>query len=124
MRRALAWCRLVLGLATEVVVLTAKTVVHAARPAYRSTPAIFEVRLRLSSPRELTWMANSIAITPGSLVLGTALAEGPGGTESARMYVHILDSRGRAREIQALRELEDRIMAVTRGPEVSRWSSE
>lgn len=113
MRRVLAWFRLILGLAGEVVVLTAKNVVHAVDPGYRSSPAILELRLRLVSPRELSWMAMSIAITPGSLVLGTALAEG---AEPARMYVHILDSGGRDPEIAALRRLEDKIMAVTRGP--------
>ena len=112
--RMLAWFRLIAGLAAEVVKLTALTVVNAVNPRYRSTPAILEVPLRLTSPRELSWMAMSIAITPGSLVLGTAMAEG---SEPARMYVHILESRGRQRELAALRTLEDRILAVTRGRE-------
>lgn len=111
--RILAWCWLIAGLAAEVVKLTALTVVNAVNPRYRSAPAILEVPLRLTSPRELSWMAMSIAITPGSLVLGTALPEDG---EPARMYVHILESRGRQRELTALRTLEGRILAVTRGP--------
>lgn len=112
MRRFLAWIWLLLTLAGEVVILTARTVVQAVDPRYSSKPAILEVPLRLTSPRELSWMAMSIAITPGSLVLGSALAQDG---EPARVYVHILNSLGRERDLADLRRLEDRIMAVTRG---------
>lgn len=110
--RLVAWCWLILSLAGEVVWLTCLSIVHAVNPVWRSSPAILEVPLRLRSDRELSWMAMSIAITPGSLVLGTALPEGD---EPARMYVHVLVSRGRDRELEALRTLEDKILNATRG---------
>lgn len=112
MNRVIAWCWLVLSLFGEVVYLTGKSVAHAVSPRWRSSPAILEVPLQLTSERELSWMAMSIAITPGSLVLGTALPEG---AEPARMYVHILNSRGRDRDLAALRVLERKILRVTRG---------
>ena len=103
---------LVAHLVAQTLVKTAGTVVAAFNPGYHSHPGIFEFDLRCSSPRELSWLAMSIAVTPGSLVLATALAkEGM----PAKMFVHILNSRGREIEVAQMRQLESRILAVTRG---------
>lgn len=81
-----------------------------ARPA--STPAIVELPLRCRSDLEVTLMASSITITPGTLVLGTAAATA---TEPPTLFVHSLFGRDRQEILAGLIDMEDRLLQVTRG---------
>lgn len=89
---------------------------HVARdaltPGLDSTPAIVELPLRCRSDLEITAMASSITITPGTLVLGTAAAQGD---DPPTLFVHSLYEPDRAQLIAGLRDMESRLLRVTRG---------
>ncbi|MDO5533764.1 MAG: Na+/H+ antiporter subunit E [Propionibacteriaceae bacterium] len=77
-----------------------------------STPAIVEMPLRCRSDLEVTALASSITITPGTLVLGTAdAAEGT----APVLFVHSMYGRSRDEILAGLRDMEDRLLRVTRG---------
>ncbi|GAA1485160.1 MULTISPECIES: Na+/H+ antiporter subunit E [Brachybacterium] len=78
----------------------------------RTSPAIVEYRLRAETDLEITAMASSITITPGTLVVGTAH-----GTlrEPASLFVHAVFAEGREQVVADLTEMEDRLLRATRG---------
>ncbi len=78
----------------------------------RSTPSIVEFPLRCHSDLEVTVMASSITITPGTLVLGTAAGTA---TDPPTLFVHSLFGRSRAEVLDGLRDMEDRLLRATRG---------
>ncbi|MDN5571984.1 MAG: Na+/H+ antiporter subunit E [Propionibacteriaceae bacterium] len=84
----------------------------AVTPGVGSTPAIVKLPLRCRTDLEVTAMASSITITPGTIVLGTASAQG--GAPPV-LYVHSLYGGTRAEIMAGLHEMEDRLLRVTRG---------
>ncbi len=77
-----------------------------------STPAIIELPLGCRTDLEVTALASSITITPGTLVVGTAAAAGE---RPATLFVHALFADGRADVVAGLRDMEARLLRVTRG---------
>lgn len=77
-----------------------------------STPSIVEFPLRCRSDLEVTAMASSITITPGTLVLGTAAATE---TDPPTLFVHSLFGRGRPEVLDGLEDMERRLLRATRG---------
>lgn len=81
-------------------------------PGHDATPAIVELPLHCRSDLEVTAMASSITITPGTLVVGTAAAADDDGTPT--LFVHSLYGRGPAEILEGLRDMESRLLKVTR----------
>lgn len=72
-----------------------------------SRPAIVEFPLRCRTDLQISAMAASITITPGTLVLGTAPAEGD---TPPTLFVHALFARDRESVLAELRTMEDRLL--------------
>ncbi|WP_116112037.1 Na+/H+ antiporter subunit E [Austwickia chelonae] len=84
-------------------------------PRRLSSPAIVEFPLRCRSDFEVTALASSITITPGTLVVGTAA----GNDEvPPTLFVHALFSGGREAVLDELRGMETRLLRATRGREI------
>lgn len=81
-------------------------------PGVDSTPAIVELPLRCRSDLEITALTSSITITPGTLVLGTAAAQG---SRPPTVFVHSLYGASREEILAGLRDMESRLLRVTRG---------
>lgn len=81
-------------------------------PGVGSTPAIVELPLRCRTDLEVTAMASSITITPGTIVLGTAASAGD---TPPVLYVHSLYARSREEIMAGLHDMERRLLRVTRG---------
>ena len=83
-------------------------------PSGQVAPSILEVPLRCRTDVEIITYASSITITPGTLVVGTAhgTAERP-----PTLFVHVLQTASRDEAMAGLREMEDRLLRVTRGRE-------
>lgn len=77
-----------------------------------STPSIVELPLRCRSDLEITAMSSSITITPGTLVLGTAAATAQ---SPPTLFVHDMFGRSRQETLAGLRDMERRLLLVTRG---------
>ncbi|GAA4761895.1 Na+/H+ antiporter subunit E [Citricoccus nitrophenolicus] len=75
-------------------------------------PAIVGFPLRCATDLEVTWMASSITITPGTLVVGTAHGTD---TEPVTVFVHSVFEQDREAVNQSLRDMEDRLLLMTRG---------
>lgn len=75
-------------------------------------PMIIEFRTRCRSDLEIAALASSITITPGTLVLGTAAAHGDA---EPSLFVHSIFTRDRAEAMAGLRDMETRLLRVTRG---------
>lgn len=78
-------------------------------------PSIVAFPLRCTTDLEVTWMASSITITPGTLVVGTAHGSD---NEPVTVFVHSVFEADRASVHDGLREMEDRLLRMTRG---RRW---
>jgi multicomponent Na+:H+ antiporter subunit E len=98
----------------ELVVGTVRVAVDAFTPGTDSTPAIVEFPLRCRTDLEVTLMTSSITITPGTLVIG--IAAGQEGTP-ATIFVHHMFSGGREDTVGGLKDMEDRLLLMTRGRE-------
>lgn len=81
-------------------------------PGVDSTPMIVELPLRCRSDLEITAMASSITITPGTLVVGTASAHNGVGPS---LFVQSLYVDSREQLLADLRDMESRLLRVTRG---------
>lgn len=81
-------------------------------PGSKLKPAIIEFPLRCSTDLEITWMASSITVTPGTLVVGTASA-----TEDhpPTLFVHVMYADSREQVLTDLRDMESRLLRATRG---------
>ncbi|QCU79335.1 sodium:proton antiporter [Citricoccus sp. SGAir0253] len=88
---------------------------RALAPGPFAEPSIVAFPLRCATDLEVTWMASSITITPGTLVVGTAHGTD---TEPVTVFVHSVFEADRASVHAGLREMEDRLLRMTRGP---RW---
>lgn len=78
-------------------------------------PSIVAFPLRCETDLEVTWMASSITITPGTLVVGTAHGSDH---EPVTVFVHSVFDQDRQSVEEGLRNMEDRLLRMTRGP---RW---
>lgn len=77
-----------------------------------STPAIVEMPLRCRSDIEISIFTASIAIPPGTIVLGVAAGRGD---ECATIFVHSTYDNDRQRVLDELVHLEGRVLDVIRG---------
>lgn len=98
----------------EVVVGALVVARDAFTPGRGTTPMIVELPLACDTDLEITLMASSITITPGTLTLGIAPA---GDDQPATLYVHSMYTAERADTIASLRDMERRLLRVTRGRE-------
>lgn len=76
------------------------------------SPAIVELPLHCRTDVEITVMASSITITPGTITVGIAPATGPA---PATLYVHALYGHDAEEVIAGLRDMERRLLLMTRG---------
>lgn len=104
--------RYVLFIIKELWVGALRVAVTAFRPGTHTSPAIVELPLRCRTDLEVMLLTSSITITPGTLVLGVAAAVD--GTPPT-IFVHDMFSTGRASVIAGLRDMEDRLLLMTRG---------
>lgn len=105
----------VLWLVKEIVSGSLRTARKAVTPGRFAEPSIIRYDLRCERDLEVTWMASSITITPGTLVVGTAHGTE---TEPVTLYVHCVFDQDREEIVAGLREMEDRLLRMLRGP---RW---
>lgn len=81
-------------------------------PGSKVTPMIVEYPLECSTDSEITLMASSITITPGTLTVGIAPA---GEHTPPTLYVHSMYAPDRAATMAGLRDMEQRLLRMTRG---------
>jgi len=112
-RRALAAVSYLVYVLRAIVAGTWHVCVGAFRRDFASAPAVVEFPLRCRTDGEIVAMASSITITPGTLVLGTAA-----GTPDAppTLFVHALFGGTRDEILTDLRDMETRLLRVTRRP--------
>ena len=96
----------------QVIVLS----VHLGRdvftPGLRVRPRIVRLPLVAESDLEMTLLASSITITPGTLVLGVAPATG---TAPRTLFVQALYGDDETEVLGDLRAMERRLLRMTRG---------
>ncbi|MGW9551572.1 Na+/H+ antiporter subunit E [Citricoccus zhacaiensis] len=85
---------------------------RALTPGTFAEPSIVGFPLRCATDLEVTWMASSITITPGTLVVGTAHGTD---TEPATVFVHSVFDSDLNSVRDGLRDMEDRLLKMTRG---------
>jgi multicomponent Na+:H+ antiporter subunit E len=85
---------------------------RAITPGRFAEPSVVAFPLRCSTDLEVTWMASSITITPGTLVVGTAHGTE---TEPATVFVHSVFDQDPASVHDGLEDMEDRLLRMTRG---------
>ncbi|MFK5634477.1 MULTISPECIES: Na+/H+ antiporter subunit E [unclassified Ornithinimicrobium] len=81
-------------------------------PGVDMDPAILELPLRCSTDLEISVMASSITITPGTITVGIA---GAAGGTPPTLYVHAIYASEPEEVRGALRGMEDRVLRMTRG---------
>lgn len=81
-------------------------------PGRVSTPAIIEFPLRCRTDLQISALAASITITPGTLVLGTAGADGD---TPPTLFVHALFATDRASVLAQLADMETRMLRAVGG---------
>lgn len=77
-----------------------------------ANPAIFEMPLRCSSDIEISIFTASIAIPPGTIVVGVA---GGHNDDTATIFVHSIYDNDRERVLSELADLEGRVIDLVRG---------
>lgn len=83
-----------------------------ATPGSARSTAVVELPLRCRTDLEISLLASSITITPGTLVVGTAAAQG---ATPPTLYVHCLYADDVATVLADLRDMESRLLRATRG---------
>ncbi|MBM6547227.1 Na+/H+ antiporter subunit E [Janibacter sp. YIM B02568] len=86
--------------------------VDIATPGSSRAPALVELPLRCRTDLEISALASSITITPGTLVVGTAAARGD---TPPTLFVHCLYGRDIDEVVEGLRDMESRLLRATRG---------
>ncbi len=81
-------------------------------PGVDMQPAILELPLRCTTDLEVSVMASSITITPGTITVGIASAAG---TTPPTLYVHAIYAADPESVRADLRDMEDHVLAMTRG---------
>ncbi|PID98675.1 MAG: sodium:proton antiporter [Actinomycetales bacterium] len=98
-------------LTTQIISGSAVVVSSALSKTVRARPCIVEFPLRCESDFEIVMLASSITITPGTLVLGVAAARE---NVPATFFVHSLYDNNRETVLAGLKELETKLLNVTR----------
>lgn len=100
-----------------IFVEVVKGALHVAKdavsPGVDMQPAILELPLRCTTDLEISVMASSITITPGTITVGIASAAG---TAPPTLYVHAIYADDPEAVRADLRVLEDHVLTMTRGP--------
>lgn len=104
--------RYLLFLVWEIVLGSLQVARYALSPKDRLEPSIIEFPLQCHTDLEVTWMASSITITPGTLVVGTAAGTD---TEPSTLFVHSMFGQDRQEIVAGLRDMESRLLRMTRG---------
>lgn len=99
-------------LAVEVVKGALLVARDAILPGVDMQPAILELPLRCSTDLEISVMASSITITPGTITVGVASAVG---AAPPTLYVHAIYASDPEQVRADLRGMEDRVLRMTRG---------
>lgn len=81
-------------------------------PGHGMSPAIVELPLRCVTDLEISLMASSITITPGTVTLGIAAAQGDA---PPTLFVHAIYGQDVAELRAGLRDMEQRLLTMTRG---------
>lgn len=110
MRLIALWRYLVLM--TEEITRGCVRVARSAWLGHPAAPAILEVPLRCRSDVEISVFTASIAIPPGTIVLGIAAGRGDDG---ATIFLHSVYDNDRERVMEELTELESRVIALVGG---------
>lgn len=99
-------------LVTEILTSSLRVAGSVLTPRVRWTPAIIELPLRCRTDLEITTMASSITLTPGTLTLGIAPA---GPDHPPTLFVHALYGADLAAVHESLEDMERRLLLATRG---------
>lgn len=83
-----------------------------ATPGTAMAPAIVELPLRCVTDLEISLMASSITITPGTVTLGIAAARGE---KPPTLFVHAIYGQDPDEVWADLRDMEQRLLTMTRG---------
>lgn len=102
----------VLWVAKEVLTGTWDVISNLFRPGPYGKPMIVELPLRCVTDVEITMMASSITITPGTLVVATGA-----GTQDApaTLFVHAQFGDSEDEVLDGLYDMEDRLLRAMRG---------
>jgi multicomponent Na+:H+ antiporter subunit E len=98
--------------AKEIVVGALDIAKDAVTPGVAMDPAIVQLPLRCHTDLEVSLMASSITITPGTVTLGVAAADGD---SPATLFVHAIYGSDADEVLEGLRDMEDRLLTMTRG---------
>ena len=86
--------------------------VDMATPGSSRSTAVIALPLRCRTDLEVSALSSSITITPGTLVVGTAAAQGD---TPPTLYVHCLYADDVDSVVEDLRDMESRLLRATRG---------
>lgn len=81
-------------------------------PGLSISPAIVALPLQCETDLEISTMASSITITPGTITVGIAPRTGD---HPPTLYVHALYGADRDEVLEGLRDMERRLLVMTRG---------
>lgn len=104
-RRFPAWLAYVASFALNAVRGTVDVVFRVFSPGLRIYPGILAVSLARMSDLEIAMLANSITLTPGTIVIDVS-------DEGRIMYVHAIDTRDVDRLVSSLKGMEAHVMRV------------
>lgn len=96
----------------EVVSGSIDVITHIFKPGTYGHPMIVELPLRCVTDVEITLMASSITITPGTLVVAVGAGDDH---RPPTLFVHSLFSDSEDEALEGLQDMESRLLKVTRG---------
>lgn len=99
-------------LAVEVLRGAVQIGIDVITPGLRVSPAIVALPLHCETDMEISVMASSITITPGTITVGIAPRTGD---SPPTLYVHALYGEDRDSVVADLRDMERRLLTMTRG---------
>ncbi|PZU43664.1 MAG: sodium:proton antiporter [Arsenicicoccus sp.] len=99
-------------LASEVIRGALRIGADVITPGLRMSPAIVALPLHCETDLEISTMASSITITPGTVTVGIAPRTGD---TPPTLYVHTLYCEDRESVVAELRDMERRLLVMTRG---------
>lgn len=91
----------------ELLLANLQVALEVVRPRHRMDPGIIRVPLNARSDLEITFFANLISLTPGTLTVGVA-------KDRSALYVHGLHVKNPQHFRARLARLEDRLLRVMR----------
>lgn len=104
--------RYVLYLVTEILTSSLRVARSVLNPRVVWAPAIIELPLRCRTDFEITTMASSITLTPGTLTVGIAPA---GPDHPPTLFVQALYGADLQAVRESLQDMERRLLLATRG---------